>query len=161
MEDGNGNVVSVEKVVDKKELAKQRKAFLARERRHAEKLIRERRKQIEFVVVDRESENIIEGEAVKKIVVAKQRKVLLQVERRNALKRPSSEIRVEEEDYARKQKRNEARNERYDPDKRHAQYDEDKEREKIDNDAQRFRDYVDGHLVFDVCAIVYIIGNKN
>ena len=49
MEVGNGNVVCVEKVVDKKELAKQRKAFLARERYQAEKLIRERRKQIDLV----------------------------------------------------------------------------------------------------------------
>ena len=104
MEDGNGNVVSVEKVVDKKELAKQRKAFLARERRHAEKLIRERRKQIEFVVVNRESENIIEGEAVKKIVSisdlpekAKQRKTILQRERRDALKLSSVVVNEDDE----------------------------------------------------------------
>ena len=69
------------------------------------------------------------------------------------MKRSSVDICSEEQDLGRKQKRNEEQRERYDADKRHAQYDEDKEREKIDNDAQRFRDYVDSHLVFDVCAI--------
>ena len=151
MEDGNGNVVTVEKVVDKKELAKQRKAFLQRERRHAEKLIRERRKQIDFVVFNRERENIIEAEAVKKIEMAKQRKAFLQVERRNAQKRPSLYIRIEEENFVRKQKRNEEQKERCDEEKSRAEYNEDKEREKIDDDAQHFRDFVDCHLVFDVC----------
>ena len=136
MEDGNGNVVSVEKVVDKKELAKQRRAFLQRERRHAEKLIRERQKQIDFAanaVVNKEDEHesaSMGDLASNAVELAKQRNTMLRRERRNALKRSSVDICSDEEDLVRKQKRNEEQRERYDADKRYAQHDEDKEREK-------------------------------
>ena len=52
----NGNDLSVEKVLDKKELAKQRKAFLQRERRQAEKLIHARENGIDLVAINRERE---------------------------------------------------------------------------------------------------------
>jgi hypothetical protein len=69
----NGNDVSVEKVLDKKELAKQRKAFLQRERREAEKLIYARENGIDLDAINREREEkkrkrekAIEAEAVRK-----------------------------------------------------------------------------------------------
>jgi len=49
-------MIAVEKVVDKKELAKQRKAFLQRERRQAEKLIHARENGIDLVAINRDRE---------------------------------------------------------------------------------------------------------
>ena len=106
----NGNDLSVEKIVDKKELAKQRRNFLRREQYHAEKLIREREMGIDPVAVNGEREQ-------------------------------------------RKRKRNVAKDDVYDAVKRHEASSENKHHEKMDEDAECFRNYVDGHLVFEVCCI--------
>jgi hypothetical protein len=180
--DGNENVGRGEMVLDKKELAKQRKVFLARERRHAEKLIRERQCGLiktngltaECDVVDNQTnrdgnENVGTLETVSdKKELARQRKVLLQRERRAEKlirDRRNSIIEINDStaecdvdrNLVRKRKRNEVRNERYESSERHKTYiankDKNKQREKIDSDAQRFRSYVDDHLVFGVCCI--------
>jgi hypothetical protein len=122
MADGNGNGGTLERVLDKKELARQRKVFLRREQRHAEKALREK----ETAIMNGN------GSAVECDVEA---------------------------DNVRKRKRNEEQNKRYDAEKRRADYTANKQREKIDEDAQRFRNYVDGYLVFEVCCICAFEGS--
>jgi hypothetical protein len=63
---------------------------------------------------------------------------MLQRERRN-------------DEYTRELKRK--RYEKYDSEKRRELYKLEKKIEKIDEDAQRYRNYVDGNLVFDVCCV--------
>jgi hypothetical protein len=123
--DGNENEGMSEIGVDKKELARQRKVFLQRERRHAEKCIRERHSS---VINNNGSTN--NGPAaecgVDGNMVRKRKRNEVQNERYEATKRHDNYI---------------------------ANKDGNKQREKTDADAQHFRSYVDDFLVFEVCCI--------